>query len=300
MKLSEPDDTYCFGDGESRVRQHTKILEKTAFLWYILMMNKRLVKQIIYGIFYLAVFSLLIFLIYFIWFKPIPTCFDNRQNQGEKGIDCGGSCKSCEINTLIIEKNWIKYFPAENKTIIAAEIKNSNSNFGADSFLYALDIFGKNNEKIKTLSGKSLIYASDIEYIIEFAEINSKDIGKIEISFSEISWKKTEEFLKPRVQNRELETKTEDKTVAVSGIITNNNPFPLSKIKIAAFLISPSNIFISASKTELEDIVAYGEKSFKIIFPKNVSLISAASQQSLFNLNLADPNKTKIYVESIR
>lgn len=263
-------------------------------------MNRRFIKQIIYGTFYLATVSSLAFLIYFIWFKPFPTCFDNRQNQEEKGIDCGGPCKSCEINTLIIEKNWIKYFPAEDKTIIAAEIKNPNSNFGADSFLYSLDIYGKNNGKIKTLSGKSLIYASDIKHIIEFAEINSKNIGKIEISFSEINWKKAEEFSKPQVQNRELETKTENKIVAVSGIITNNNPFPLSKIKIAAFLTSPSNIFISASKTELEDIAAYGEKSFKIIFPKNVSLIPVDSQASLFNLNLADPNKTKIYVESIR
>ena len=264
------------------------------------MMNKRLIKQIIYGTFYLTAFSFLIFLIYFVWFKPFPTCFDGRQNQGEKGIDCGGPCKSCEINTLVIEKNWIKYFPAENKTIIAVEIKNPNSNFGADSFFYSLDIYGKNNEKIKTLSGKSLIYASDIKYIIEFAEINSKDIGKIEISFSEISWKRVEEFSKPKDDNRELETKTENKIVTVNGIITNKNPFPLSKVKIIVFLMSPSNIFISASKTELEDIVAYGEKSFKIIFPKNVSLISVASQAPLFNLNLADPNKTKIYVESIR
>ncbi len=262
-------------------------------------MNRR-VKQIIYGTFYLSAFSLLIFLIYLVWFKPFPTCFDNRQNQEEKGIDCGGPCKSCEIKTLVIEKNWIKYFSAESKTIIAVEIKNPNSNFSADSFLYSLDIYNKNNEKIKTLSDKSLIYASDIKHIIEFAEINSKDIGKIEISFSEISWKRIEEFSKPQVQNRELETKTENKIVVVSGMVTNNNPFPLSKIKIAAFLASPSNIFISASKTELEDIPAYGEKSFKIIFPKNVSLIPIASQASLFNLNLADPNKTKIYVESIR
>ncbi len=28
--------------------------------------------------------------------KPYPDCFDNMQNQGEQGVDCGGPCNQCE------------------------------------------------------------------------------------------------------------------------------------------------------------------------------------------------------------
>ena len=37
--------------------------------------------------------------------EPIQaTCFDSIQNQGERGIDCGGPCKACEIPAPPVEK----------------------------------------------------------------------------------------------------------------------------------------------------------------------------------------------------
>ena len=101
-------------------------------------MNSRLAKQIFYAAGYLSAF-LTVFIIYLIWFKPATTCFDNRRNQNETGIDCGGQCPACEIKTLILpEVSWLKYFPADNQIIVAAEIKNSNLNYAADFFLIPL------------------------------------------------------------------------------------------------------------------------------------------------------------------
>ena len=266
-------------------------------------MDKRLAKQIIYGIFYLAIISIFFGIIYFVSIKSNPTCFDSRQNQKETGVDCGGPCSDCEIKTLSsIQLNFIKSFPSGNKSILAAEIKNPNGNYGADNFSYLVDIYGSGGEKIKNIFGKSFIYAGEIKYIIEVLDIDYKEISEMKISFSDINWLKKEEFERPKTQIREVSTKLNDgKSVEVSGVIVNENAFSLSKVRIAGFLNNRSNIKISASKTELENIEAFGETSFKIIFPKGISLAeNAASSSSLFNFNIADPNKTSIYIETIR
>ncbi|MEK7162980.1 MAG: hypothetical protein AAB696_01700 [Patescibacteria group bacterium] len=246
-------------------------------------MNSRLVKQILYGTGYLATLFLIIFVVYLIWFKPAPTCFDGRQNQNETGIDCGGSCSACEIKTLQTpETSWIKYFPADNQTIIAAEIKNPNLNYGADSFSYIIDIYDHKGAKIKSLAKNSFIYSGEIKYLIELAEIDSKKIKEIKISFANFNWKSNEKFQKPIIQLREIKT---EKTI-VSGFLTNNNAFKLLKTRIIGLLYSRYGIMIGASKTELENISAFEEKLFKINFPKNLEDI--------------DQTKTKVYAEAIR
>jgi len=143
-------------------------------------MDKRLVKQILYGAGYLAVFFFILFIIYLFWLKPAATCFDSRQNQGELGIDCGGPCPACEIKTLIPpESSWIKYFPADDQTILAVEIRNLNLNWGADYFSYTFDIYGDGGVKIKSLTKNSFIYSGEIKYLFEPVEINFKNIKSL-------------------------------------------------------------------------------------------------------------------------
>lgn len=267
-------------------------------------MDKRLVKQILYGAGYLAVFFSVIFIIYLFWLKPAATCFDGRRNQGELDIDCGGPCPPCEIKTLIPpESSWIKYFPANGQTVLAVEIRNPNLNWGADYFSYTFDIYGDDGVKIKSLTKNSFIYSGEIKYLFEPVEINFKNIKDVGISFSDIRWKSAKEFPKPSLQVREIKTEStaQDGTrVIISGFITNNNAFGLSKARIIGFLFNQGGAQISVSKTEFENIKAFEEKPFKINFPKNISLITSPTSTSSLDLSQADPGKTKVYVEAIR
>jgi hypothetical protein len=252
------------------------------------MTSKRSIKQIIYGACYLGLFLLIIFLIYLIWLKPAPTCFDNKQNQGETGIDCGGPCPSCEIKTLVSpEASWVKYFPSETQTIVAAEVKNPNLNWGADAFSYTFDIYG-GNTKLKSFTKDSFIYGGEVKYFVEVFEIDFKKITNVKISFSDINWKPNTKFSKPVVQIREIKTEPvsqEVPGVIVSGFIANNNAFPLSKVKIIGFLSNTGGLQIGASKTELENILAFEEKFFKLNFPKNLFVITSPIQQSTSSIS---------------
>lgn len=258
-------------------------------------MERRTIKQIFYASGYLFFIFLIITGVYFIWLKPAPTCFDGRQNQGETGADCGGPCAPCEIQTLNpFQASWLKHFSAGNheqqqavylagKSIIAAEIKNPNSNYGADNFSYTFDIYNSFGEKIYTLTKNSFIYAGAIKYFVEAGiDINPENIDKIEISFSDVNWKSRSEFQKPEIQTREVKTES-DKQINVSGLIINNNAFELSKISIISFLFNKNGVRISASKTELDNIQAFEEKFFRITFPSHISLVVEKPAPNTYN-----------------
>lgn len=264
-------------------------------------MGKRAVKQIIYGTGFLTVLFLFFIIIYFIWLKPASTCFDNKQNQNETEVDCGGLCIACEIRTLApIEMVWVRYFQVNSQTIITAEIKNSNITYGADKFSYNIDIYGKNENKLKNISGNTFIYPSEIKYLIEFADIKFSDIGKIKISFDNINWKTDAEFPRPKAQIREKSTISREGSGAeINGIFVNDNAYPLSKIKLVGFLLTQNGIKIGVSKTELSNITAFEEKPFKIIFSKNISVLSQTTSTQ-FEFVAADPSKTQIFIETLR
>src|SRR3989344_2801586 len=273
-------------------------------------MNNNFVKQIIFGSFFLIILFLFGFAVYFLFFKQPPTCFDKKQNQNETGIDCGGSCQACELKTIHpLETSWVRFFSADGKAVLAAEIKNLNLNYASDNFSSDFEVFGKNGEKIKRISKiNSFIYASDIKCLIEITDIDYSDIDNVKLSFSNVNWLVKDEFSKPAIQIREITTKalSGNSEIEISGTALNENNYPLPLIRIIAFLNNSSVLKIGASKTELDDIPAYGEKTFKIIFPKNISLRQSSlagdnkATSTVFDFGAADQSKTQICVEGKR
>lgn len=254
------------------------------------MASRYFIKKIIYGFGFLAAFFLIAAAIYFLFFRGEPSCFDGRKNQEEFGVDCGGPCEDCEIKRLSpISELWIKHFPAEGGTVIASEIKNSNSGYGADSFSYIIEIFGKNGEKIKTLSKKSFIYAEEARCLFEYVEINPQKIGETKIFFSDAHWARAGVFSQPKTPTRQIITSQKESGdgFQTTGVVMNQNPFSVSKAKIVAFLTNGFGADIAISKTELENMAAFEERQFKIIFPKSVSALDSV-------------NKTRICVEAAR
>jgi hypothetical protein len=252
-------------------------------------MERRAIKQILYGAGYLLVLFLIISGIYLIWLKPAPSCFDGRQNQGELGVDCGGPCQPCEIQTLTpLQISWLKNFPVDKNTIIAAEIKNPNLNWGAENFSYTFRLYDIYDNEIYTLTKKSFIYSGEVKFIVEpNVNVEMAQIGNIAMSFSSINWKPQAEFPRPETQLRGLKTES-GPPIRISGLFLNNNPYGLSRANVLGFIYNQKGDLISASKTELGKTGAFEESSFQITFPQNISP------------KIVDSNLTKLYVEAVR
>ena len=270
-------------------------------------MNPRLAKQILYGTGYFIVFAGILTWAYFLWFKPAPSCFDNKQNQNETGVDCGGPCIPCALKRVVLPKtDWIKYFPVGSQTLIVAQIQNPNLDYGANRMTYVLNIYGNDGSPLKSVTRDSLIYAGEIKYILEPVDLDSQSIGDSKIDFSGFFWQPKDDFPTPTIQTRAIKTEATSGASGptVNGFITNQNPFGLSRARIIGFLYNSTGSEIAVSKTELDNINAFEEMAFQISFPKNISIISNASSSEKSGAQIfssaADPVKTKVYVEAIR
>lgn len=249
-------------------------------------MNPRIVKQFLYFLLYLAILGSIIFLIYLWLIQPKSTCFDNRKNQGETDIDCGGPCQSCEIKTLKpLEAQKINFSQVQNKTVITAEIANLNRDFGADSLTYTIDFYNKDGAKIDSLNNISFIYATERKAIFEVDEkVNFSEIYRTSINFSNIHWVSKNEFQQPAVDVLDQKLINE-KPLKLEGVVINQNNFSVN-LKLIGFVYDRYGIQINASKTEIENVNAKEQKDFQIIFPSDVLL------------DQIDQSQTKIFIEA--
>ena len=201
-------------------------------------MTPRLVKQLLYGAFYLLIIIIIFWLAYILFLKPAPTCFDKIKNQGETGTDCGKPCSPCEIAQLKpLTIDWAMALPArENEISLLAEITNSNPNFGAQAFSYQFTI-----------------------------------IGPFELSIEKESvvWQSEKELVKPKLSVRSVKTNIADKNIAVNGLLKNEYPLLISQLKIIAILYNRQNRVSNASFTTLTDLNGFEERFFGVELPKD-------------------------------
>lgn len=137
-------------------------------------MNKRLQKQLIIALIFFSLVSATITLL-IISHQPQPTCFDNKKNQGEEEIDCGGPCISCSLKNnppISIEKEpkFISALP--NQIHIFFSLLNSDNEWGLKSFNYNLILIGPNNETQTITKTDFLLPHSVKTFIVPFVKVN--------------------------------------------------------------------------------------------------------------------------------
>lgn len=236
------------------------------------MYRMRLLKQFLYGTFYLLILAGIGWVIYSVNLKPAPSCFDNRQNGSETGIDCGGNCVSCEIKNmqpLFLTPAII--FSVDRNFSAAAEIRNPNSGYGA-RFDYEVNFYDSAGQVLRTIKNKSFAYAGETKNIIEAGVKITEGIpsrSEIKIDASGIKWKKAQDFFQPNITLNEADFMDEKNQVSISGSLKNSNNFAVSKVILNAFLVDKLGVKIGVSKTELQNLDPFIAENFKISFPVN-------------------------------
>lgn len=219
-----------------------------------------------------------------------PSCFDGRQNQDEEEADCGGSCVSCGLkNVRPIATSTPQILEAGREQVsVLVELRNPNLDFGADSFSYVINFYDRSGKLFNSLKGTSFIYAGEIKTIVEpVIALPFAQIGRSEFLIQNISWQPAGDFLQPSVQVRDLQTKKSGKSVVVSGLAFNNNPFKLSRVSVATLVFNNLGLRLGISETLLQDVQPSEQRFFSISIP-------LGAVQNL------DTRLTKVFIEARR
>ena len=227
-------------------------------------------------------------IIYLAFLKPGPSCFNNKRDQNETGVDCGGVCAPCELARLQpVKVNWVKYFPAaQNRITIAAELVNPNINFAFPSLPYELTIYGPFGVKIKTIEGDTFIYAGELKYLMESAAFDFKDITRIDINLGSPSWLLKSQFIKPSAEPIGIKTEITDEIISVSGFVANKQAVALRQVKVVVFLYDRFKQVLIIAQTTVSDIGGLKEKAFNLVLPSGALGSKVA------------PEQTRIFLES--
>ena len=230
-------------------------------------MESRAKKQIFIGSIVILVVLTMAFAIDFFYFREAPTCADNKKNQGEEGIDCGGPCRACdEINLKNVQVLWVKALPTTgNNYDLAARIKNLNQNHGSPALSYEFKIYDLNNNLIGSRTGTGFIMPREEKYLIELRVSASAQAAKVALLITETSWQKTTKYEDIRLSIFEKKYQlidSENIYSEASGIIKNSSYFDLKNTRINVALKDEKGELVAVNLVELVDLVAGQERYF--------------------------------------
>ncbi len=236
-------------------------------------MSKTL-KQLIYGLFYIFILSGIISGIYFVFLKPAPSCFDNVQNQGEQGIDCGGPCsKVCiplNLKPIEISGQPQVFHPSPSSLNVLAKIQNPNSDYAAKSFVYTFKFYDNNGNALGESQGESFIYASERKYLTVFnlSLPSVERLRRVELAIDNPEWLPANSFKNPQLNIQSKEAKESgQKVFQVDGRFTNNDTVLLPKVEVLAIFYSKFGFIGGVSKNEIDNVSPGESRTFSIIHP---------------------------------
>ncbi len=242
---------------------------------------------------YLIIFSAIALVIYLIK-SPGPSCSDGKQNQSEKGIDCGGPCSPCreisETKDLLVQE--VAFLAAENNSYdVVAKVNNPNENAGSSNFSYSFTLKDEIGSVIASSEGNTFILPADTKYIakIGLTTINGAIPKNVEFSIKNIEWETLEGILKPQigVYGKSFGIDPAGVGNKAEGILRNESIYDLKKIEVTIVLRNERGKIVGINKTLRESVRAKEQQNFQVTWSKpileNVEKIEIDPQTDVFD-----------------
>jgi hypothetical protein len=243
------------------------------------------IKQTVYGVFYIAVFAGIITGFYFVFIKPAPSCFDNIQNQGELGVDCGGPCaKVCipaNIKPITVIGNPLVFYEGQSKSNadFLAQVSNPNRDFAAKSFSYVFSLYDGQNNLLQSYRGASFLYAGDVRYIFMPNIAVPLGFSRLDFAVGDPDWVAAGDFIgPPALAIQGLQVNTAGGNLVASGNVVNNDTIPFAKVLLVAIFKGQFGQIAGASQTEIDNLSVNEQRRFSIIRPAILNVDAAATQ----------------------
>jgi len=210
---------------------------------------------------YLSIFILVVVVIiglptFFIVYKA-PSCVDNKQNQGEFGIDCGGPCRIlCKSQTLPPIVIWQRAFPVNRGVYNAvAYVENPNLTSGVASLSYVFNIYDAKNVKIYERKGKTMVPPKKIFPIFEPNIVVGESIpATVTFAFTEEPVWMINLKEEPKLDITSQNLQNLDTSPRLDARIENHTLIPVSNIEVVAVLFDESDNAIAASATRVDSL----------------------------------------------
>lgn len=235
-------------------------------------------KQFYYLVFF-VVFGIVLFIVpsFFVKKTVAPTCFDNKQNQGEEGVDCGGPCSLiCENRAKDPVVKWQDVLEVNDGIYNAiAYVENPNSD-GA-YVLKAPYVFRFYDEKEILLGerrGETSIPPKPLNNIFTVFESRislSRKPAKAEFEFITPLIFESSKVIPPEINISNQVVTSEDSSPRLTAFTKNISLDQLRNVEFVAVIYGVDGLPRATSKTVVDNLLPNVSQNLVFTWPKPFS-----------------------------
>lgn len=209
--------------------------------------------------------------------RPVATCLDGLQNQGERGIDCGGPCDvacAAEYHPEMLVAQELAFVPGGERSVydVIARVHNPNDVLGASTFRYAVTLKGAAGDVVATKSGSGFILPQETKDFLVVNLFTSADPVTAEIEFSDMTWEEFSGYQeKPKlsVLNKTYTELTSGAFFSeVVGNVFNDSPFDFRSLTVKIILRDIDRKPLAINQTEVNSVFSKELREFRLKWPK--------------------------------
>lgn len=141
----------------------------------------------------LGIFSFGSFFFYKTVIYQPPACTDGKENGGERGVDCGGSCiKICPIDAPLPTIFWTRILPSGTGVVdLAAFVENPQPYAGNAGVVYAFRVYDTTNRLIVERKGKTFVNPREqFAIVVPNVPIGTSTPRRIFLDFEPDGWER--------------------------------------------------------------------------------------------------------------
>jgi len=203
----------------------------------------------------LAFFAVIGLILYFVY-KPAPTCFDDKKNQNEIGVDCGGVCaKACVEQIKSLKIFWTRALKVDSGWYdLVAQVENLNENFGTRKIDYTFYLYDADNVLLGKRAGSTFVNSGERFVIFEGrVDVGDREVKKVFLEFDQAN---TWERIKPLEKKITLEQQEFTNTPSpLLQLVANNTSLQkVDNLQIIAVLYDVNKNALGASATIIDQI----------------------------------------------
>lgn len=231
----------------------------------------------------------------FLRVKPVPSCTDNRRNQGEEETDCGGSsCTPCSVkHAKDIITYWARIVPLRSGVYdVAAEIENINEAVSSGDVNYTFTLFDGQGV-IAERTGNTFMYAHERTLVTEEAIAADRVPTGVRFVITSVIWQARAD-LRPAivVVRREYAVVEESdgrRKSTINAIVRNDTGNDFRRALVQFVTLDTQDNLIGANKLVVEDFRAGQSRSLTAVWPEEFTA-TIASIRIESRVNIFDPS----------
>ena len=202
---------------------------------------------------------------------PRASCMDNKKNQNETGVDCGGGCIPCELkNQKEISQFWARAVQITPSSFDAAAlVQNDNTALSSGNFEYEFTLFDDQGV-IASHVGHTFLYPQERVIIVEPNMQVSRPPTGVSFTPRNPHWEVRREIT-PNVfiERREYRVTEENgrKQSVVEASVLNNAPVAYREGEVLFVLFDKDENIIGINKIVVSNLGAGEHRAIRSLWP---------------------------------